>query len=81
VDPSTANWSTYTNEIVLVRIDANNDPTKVYRLGLTHSREHQGFWAEPRAARSFDRKYVIFDSNAAWGQQVAGQSQTAQISI
>ena len=65
-DPSTSNWSTYTNEIVLVRIDAKNDPTKIYRLGLTHSREHQGFWAEPRAAISFDGKYVIFDSNAAW---------------
>ncbi len=71
-DPSSGNWTVYSNELVLVRIDAHNDASKIYRLGLTHSREHQGFWAEPRAALSFDGKYVIFDSNAAWGSTGCG---------
>lgn len=71
-DPSSANWSTYTNEILLVRVDAANDPTKIFRLALSHSRSQQGFWAAPRAAISWDGKYVVFDSNAAWGATGCG---------
>jgi hypothetical protein len=70
--PSSSNWNVYSGEIVLARIDANNDPTKIYRLTLSHSRQQQGFWALPRATISRDGKYVIFDSNAAWGQTGCG---------
>jgi len=71
--PSSGNWNTYDNEILLVRVDSNNDPTKLYRLALAHSRNvGGGFWADPRAAISFDGKYVIFDSNAAWGATGCG---------
>jgi hypothetical protein len=70
--PSSSNWNVYSGEIVLARIDANNDPTKIYRLTLSHSRQQQGFWALPRATISRDGKYVIFDSNAAWGRTGCG---------
>jgi hypothetical protein len=66
-DPSSSNWDTYTNEIVMARIDANSDATKIYRLTLAHTRGKEGFWGDARASISWDGKYVIFDSNAAWG--------------
>jgi len=76
-DPSSSNWGYFENEIVMVRIDANNDPSKIYRLALSHTRgggtDGNGyFWSDPRAAVSYSGKYVIFDSNAAWGSSGCG---------
>jgi hypothetical protein len=67
--PSASNWSTYDNEVVLVRVDVNNNSKYIYRLTLAHTRNvnSNSYWSDPHAALSFDGKYVIFDSNAAWG--------------
>jgi len=76
--PSNSNWNVYTNEIVLARVDADNDPTKIYRLALTHSRMQESgkYWTSPRVALSRDGNYVIFDSNAAWGKSGCGKIST-----
>jgi hypothetical protein len=76
--PSSSNWDTYTNEIVAVRIDANNDASLIYRLALSHSRSQESgaYWTNPRASVSRDGNYVIFDSNAAWGQNGCGSINT-----
>jgi hypothetical protein len=72
-DPTSSRWHLYDDEIVLVRVDANNDPTKIYRLALAHTRNFPGyFWDDPRAVVSWDGKYVIFDSNAAWSASGCG---------
>jgi len=72
--PSRAGWRIYDNEILLVRVDANFNAQFVYRLALDHSRmrESGGYWPLPRAAMSRDGKYVIFDSDAAWGATGCG---------
>jgi hypothetical protein len=74
--PSSSNWIQYDNEIVMVRIDANNSPALIYRLALAHARQNGSgsdyFWSDPRAAVSYDGKYVIFDSNAAWAATGCG---------
>lgn len=73
--PGSGNWNTYDDEVVLARLDANNDPTKIFRLTLAHSRNEcvgGNFWFDPRAAISFDGKYIIFDSNAAWAASGCG---------
>jgi hypothetical protein len=72
--PSAINWSTYDNEVVLVRVDVNNNPTYIYRLTLAHTRNvnSNSYWSDPHAVLSFDGKYVVFDSNAAWGATGCG---------
>jgi hypothetical protein len=76
--PSSSNWLMYTGEILLVRADANNNPSLIYRLTLTHSRQQESgaYWAGPRAALSRSGNYVVFDSNAAWGQNGCGSIST-----
>jgi len=75
-DPSSSNWPLYTNEFVMVRIDANNAASQIYRLTLTHGRGMASgsnyFWSDPRAVVSWDGNYVIFDSNAAWASNGCG---------
>ena len=76
-NPSAGNWGRFENEIVMVRIDANNASSKFYRLALSHTRgggtNGSGyFWSDPRAAISYDGKYVIFDSNAGWSTTGCG---------
>ena len=60
-----SNWLQYEDEILLVRIDAANNSSKIYRLARAYSRSNENYWAQPRAAISRDGKYVIFDSNMA----------------
>lgn len=66
--PSGGNWIAYQNEIMLVRVDANNNANLIYRLALSHTRGYEsgGYWADPKAGVSWDGKYVYFSSNSAW---------------
>ncbi len=66
--PSASNWQLYEDEIILARVDANNNNTLIYRLAHARSRTMESFWAQPRAAINRDGKYVIFDSNMAYAQ-------------
>jgi hypothetical protein len=72
--PSAANWGPYDGEVVVARVDADLDPTKVYRLTLSHTRNQSAASnaSDPRAALSWDGKYLVFDSNAAWGATGCG---------
>jgi len=70
LDPASSNWNPLSNEIVLVRVDADNDFTKIWRLGLTHERGQCGgniFYSDPRASMSSDGRYVIYATNARCG--------------
>jgi Malectin domain/Abnormal spindle-like microcephaly-assoc'd, ASPM-SPD-2-Hydin len=71
--PSSSNWKTYMNEIVMTRIDSNISTTPiVYRLALAHARSHAAtgvgtaYWSDIYASTSWDGKYVVFNSNAAF---------------
>jgi len=64
--PSASNWQLYEDEIMVVRIDANNDSSKVYRLARAYSRSNEDFYAQPHAAISRDGKYIAFASNMAY---------------
>lgn len=64
--PAADNWLLYEDEIVLVRVDANNDSNLVYRLARAYSRSSENFNAQPKAAISRHGKYVAFDSNMAF---------------
>ena len=69
-DPTTGNWNSLANELVLSRVDVNGDYSKVWRLGLTHERGKCGgntFYSDPRASISIDGKYVVYDTNARFG--------------
>ncbi len=63
--PSATNWQLYEDEIILARIDANNNHGLIYRLAHARSRSVEGYWSQPHAAISRDGKYVIFTSNMA----------------
>lgn len=63
--PSASNWVLYEDEIILARIDANNQNSKIFRLAHARSRSVVDFGAQPHAAISRSGKYVIFDSNMA----------------
>jgi Tol biopolymer transport system component len=64
--PTSSNWSPYEDEIMVVRIDANNNSSLVYRLARAYSRSNQDFYAQPHAAISRDGKYIAFNSNMAY---------------
>jgi len=64
--PATGNWMLYEDEIVLVRIDANNNSNYVYRLARAYSRSDEDFYAQPHAAISHDGHYIAFGSNMAY---------------
>jgi hypothetical protein len=66
VAPTENNWLLYEDEIVIVRVDANNDSSLVYRLARAYSRSNEDFNAQPKAAISRDGKYIAFDSNMAY---------------
>jgi hypothetical protein len=71
--PSSSNWSTYLSEVVLILVGANNNAADIYRLALTHARGNPGyFWSDPRAAESYDGKYIGFSSNSAWSATGCG---------
>jgi len=71
-NPSASGWALYDNEIMLARVDANGDPSKLYRLALSHSRELEDYFAEPHAVISRSGNYILFGSNAAWGATGCG---------
>jgi hypothetical protein len=64
--PTTNNWWLYENEIVLARVDNNNEKAGIYRLAHTRSRSAASYWAQPHAAISRDGKYVVFTSSMAY---------------
>src|SRR5438874_515380 len=64
--PSSSTWLLYEDEIIAVRIDANNNANSVYRLARGYSRSNEDFNATPKAAISRDGKYLAFDSNMAY---------------
>ncbi len=64
--PSSSNWELYEDEVMVVRIDANNNPNYVYRLARAYSRSGEDFDAQPHAAISRDGKYIAFGSDMAY---------------
>jgi len=66
--PTSSNWALYKDEIIVVRIDANNSSSKVYRLARGYSRTDEDFNAQLKGAISRDGKYIAFDSNMAYAQ-------------
>lgn len=79
-DPTSGNWSAsgtgrLENELLLVRVDAGGSFSKIWRLGLTHQRglcDNNSFYADPRAPQSVDGKYIVFATNARWGNLCTG---------
>lgn len=79
-DPTSGNWSAsgtgrLENEILLVRVDAGGSFSKIWRLGLTHQRgicASNNFYSDPRASQSVDGKYIVFATNARWGNLCTG---------
>ncbi len=51
---------------MMVRIDANNSSSLVYRLARAYSRSNEDFYAQPHAAISRTGKYIAFQSNMAY---------------
>jgi hypothetical protein len=66
VAPAASNWQLYEDEIMMVRIDANNSSNLVYRLARAYSRSNEDFYAQPHAAISRTGKYIAFQSNMAY---------------
>ena len=66
VTTSGTSWYHFEDEILLVRVDANNNARSVYRLAQARARSMENFWATARASISRDGKYVIFGSNMAF---------------
>jgi hypothetical protein len=64
--PTGSNWQLYEDEIMVVRIDANNNPNLIYRLARAYTRSNEDFYAQPHAAISRDGRYVAFGSNMAY---------------
>jgi len=64
--PTANNWALYEDEVVVARIDANNDSRYVYRLAHAYSRSDEDFSAMPRAAMSRDGAYIAFASDMAY---------------
>ena len=66
VGPNASTWQLYEDEIMVARIDANNNSNLVYRLARAYSRSSEDFNATPKAAISRDGRYLAFDSNMAY---------------
>ncbi len=64
--PTTSTWQLYEDEIVVARIDANNNSNSVYRLARAYSRSNEDFYTQPHAAISRTGKYIAFQSNMAY---------------
>src|ERR1700758_2288384 len=52
--PSSSNWHLYDDEIMVLRVDANNNPAYIYRLARGYSRTDEDFNAQLKAAISRD---------------------------
>ncbi|HWH59836.1 MAG TPA: hypothetical protein VN682_19555, partial [Terriglobales bacterium] len=64
--PTSGNWSLYQDEIIVARIDANNNSNYVYRLARAYSRSDEDFYSQPHAAMSRDGRYIAFQSDVAY---------------
>jgi hypothetical protein len=64
--PTSSTWQLYEDEIVVARIDANNNSNSVYRLARAYSRSNEDFYTQPHAAISRTGKYIAFQSNMAY---------------
>jgi len=64
--PTASNWQLYEDEVLVVRVDANNNSNLVYRLARAYSRSNEDFYAQPHAAISRDGHYVAFVSDMAY---------------
>jgi hypothetical protein len=64
--PNPSNWYLYEDEIQVVRIDAQNNSSLIYRLARAYSRSNEDFYAQPHAAISRDGRYIAFNSNMAY---------------
>ena len=71
-------WPQWAGEIVVARVDANNNPASVYRLA--HHRSHPAylnqFWRQPHASISRSGKYVMFDSDLGNTNSAGGNGYT-----
>jgi hypothetical protein len=70
--PTSSNWPTYNGELDYVNIGASqsgatNTNPNVYRLAWARSRTEEDFFAQVLANSSFDGKYIVFNSNMAYG--------------
>lgn len=66
--PNASNWYTYEDEITAVRVDANNNPSEIYRLARAYSRSDEDFFSQPHGSISRDGRYIAFNSNMAYAQ-------------
>jgi len=64
--PTANTWKLYEDEVIVVRVDANNNSNLVYRLAHAYSRSNEDFEAQPHAAISRSGKYIAFTSNMAY---------------
>src|SRR5438094_320561 len=64
--PSAGNWMLFEDEVIVVRVDANNNSSNVYRLARAYTRSGEDFYAQPHAAISRTGKYLAFQSNMAY---------------
>ncbi len=71
-------WPQWAGEVVVARVDANDNPASVYRLA--HHRSHPAylnqFWRQPHASISRSGKYVIFDSDMGSTNSAGGNGYT-----
>lgn len=67
--PTASNWLLYEDEVMMVRIDSNNNSNYSYRLARTYSRSDVDYNAQPHAAISRDGRYIAFDSNMAYAHK------------
>ena len=79
---SGGNWYPYQAEVVMTRVDSNvarvgQTTSRIYRLALSHARQHNSsgyYWQDVYAPISWDGRYVVFSSNAAFAQNPSGCS-------
>jgi len=64
--PTSSTWLLYEDEIIVARVDANNNSGNVYRVARAYSRSDEDFYAQPHAAISRDGRYLAFNSNMAY---------------
>ncbi|HEV2730176.1 MAG TPA: choice-of-anchor D domain-containing protein, partial [Terriglobales bacterium] len=64
--PTSGTWLLYEDEIIVARIDANNNSSNVYRVARAYSRSNEDFYSQPHAAISRDGRYLAFNSNMAY---------------
>jgi hypothetical protein len=64
--PTASTWHLYDDEVMVVRVDANNNSNYIYRLARGYSRTDEDFNAQLKGSISRDGKYMAFDSNMAY---------------